>query len=218
MQANVKEADKFYIRINNKFSLADYQCRTKGDANTLKNEEDGQWFLTVGDSLCSAKLDVDDATVLTTKGWEGRIRRDLGAATVDTSQGGSTVSTEKYNHDGDPTIDTEGSSSSYDPKKCIVNQLTMHRESGTAFEYILLEGGGNDAHYDADEGYIADSYDPKDFAPEETFIGNLERLIYSAIKTYGDTVALGFLVAYPMPKNDKFVDMGNYFQYVDAVC
>ena len=231
LQANAKEGKQYYVRINNDFSLADYQCRTRGDANALTNEERGQLFLTIGDSLCSAARDDQDTTVAPKKGWEGRIHRDLGAETVDTSQGGSALSTIRYISDKDNSdLDTEGSSSSYNQRQCIVNQLTMHRESGRAFEYILLEGGGNDASQDAKIGYYENddpngkklfnptSYDPKDFAPEETFIGGFERAIYSAIKTYGDTAAVGFLLPYPMPGDDRFADMDNYFIYVQEVC
>ena len=232
LQANANEDEQYYIRINNEFSLADYQCHTIGDANSLTNAEKGQLFLTVGDSLCSAARDDQDTTVAPKKGWEGRINRNLGAETIDTSQGGSALSTIRYlKENDDPNLDTEGTSTSYNPRQCIVNQLTMHRETGTAFEYILLEGGGNDGSMDAKIGYWKNddestgvklfnptSYDPKDFAPEDTFMGGIERLIYSAIKTYGDTVAIGFMLPYPHPLDERFADTGNYFQYMEEIC
>ena len=217
LQANANEADAYYVRINNEFSLADYQCRTNGDADTLTNEERGQLFLTVGDSLCSAARDDQDSTV-PKKGWEGRINRNFGAVTVDSSQGGTTISTTKYFVEYNPELDTEGSSG-YE-NYCIVNQITKHR-GGQAFEYILLEGGANDAAYDGKIGYEyfnPDSHDPADFAPADTFVGGLERAIYTIIHTYGDTVAFGYLVPYPMNQSGKFTDLNNYFQYVDEIC
>ncbi len=235
LQANAKEEDQFYIRINNEFSLADYQCRTNGDANTLTNEERGQLFLTVGDSLCAAARDTL-ADIYPKKGWEGRININFGAQTVDSSQGGTTISTAKYYVEEDPENDTDGNDN---VKYCIVNQITMHR-NGLPFEYVLIEGGANDAAYakkssdklayDTKIGYYENddpsgkqifnpnSYHPKDFAPANTFIGGLERAIYTTIKTYGDTAAIGYLLPYPMPKSDQFEYTDNYFQFVDEVC
>ncbi len=238
LQANAKEADHFYIRINNEFSLADYQCWTNGDANALKNEENGQLFLTVGDSLCSASRDDQDKTV-PKKGWEGRINRDLGAETVDASQGGAALSTvrfinmkNKLEKEGvKPEDDELTTGDGFTLKQSIVNQINMQKDSGRAFEYVLLEGGGNDASMDAKIGYWKNddpntgvklfnpnSYDPKDFAPIDTYMGGLEWAIYSTIKTYGDTAAIGFVLPYPMPLEDRFTDMGNYFMYTQEVC
>ncbi len=227
LQANAKEEEQFYIRINNEFSLADYQCRTAGDANALTNIEKDQQFLVVGDSLCSAAADPTD------KGWRGRIVRDYGVVTSYSAQGGSALSTVRFlKANDDSNLDTEGSD--VNPRQCIVNQVNEWRDSGRPFEYILLEGGGNDASQDAKVGYWLNddpntgvklfnptSYNPKDFAPEDTFVGGLERAIYSAIKTYGDTAAIGFMSIYDGPyygTKGTFADMGNYFQYAKEIC
>lgn len=226
LQANAKEADQFYIRINNEFSLADYQCRTAGDADTLTNIEKDQMFLVVGDSLCSAAADPTD------KGWRGRIVRDYGVVTSYSAQGGSALSTIRYlKANDDANLDTDTSINS---RQCIVNQINEWRDSGRPFEYILLEGGGNDCSQDAEVGYWLNddpntgvklfnptSYDPKDFAPESTFVGGLERAIYSAIKTYGDTAAIGYMSIYNGPyygTSGKFGNMGKYFQYAKEIC
>ena len=226
LQANAKEEDQFYIRINNEFSLADYQCRTNSDANALTNIEKDQMFLVVGDSLCSAAADPDN------KGWRGRIVRDYGVVTSYSAQGGSALSTIRYlKANDDANLDTDTSINS---RQCIVNQINEWRDSGRPFEYILLEGGGNDCSQDAEVGYWLNddpstgvklfnptSYDPKDFAPESTFVGGLERAIYSAIKTYGDTAAIGFMSIYDGPyygTSGKFAGMGNYFEHAQEIC
>lgn len=251
LQANAQEHEEYYIRINNEFSLADYQCRTNGDANTLTNAERDQLFLTVGDSLAAAARDTYQH-IYTKKGWEGRINLHLGAKTVDSSQGGTTLSTVKYYVGTDSVNDTDTNDN---VKYSIVNQITMHR-NGQPFEYILIEGGANDAAYawktendpnyeplpydtkigfyenDDPEGkqlFNKDSHDPAHFAPPNTFIGGLERAIYTTIKTYGDTAAIGYMLPYPI-YNEKYKDnseykdnhqfelTGDYFQYVEAVC
>ena len=226
LQANAKEEDQFYIRINNEFSLADYQCRTNSDANALTNIEKDQMFLVVGDSLCSAAADPDN------KGWRGRIVRDYGVVTSYSAQGGSALSTIRYlKANDDANLDTDTSINS---RQCIVNQINEWRDSGRPFEYILLEGGGNDCSQDAEVGYWLNddpstgvklfnptSYDPKDFAPESTFVGGLERAIYSAIKTYGDTAAIGFMSIYDGPyygTSGKFAGMGKYFEHAQEIC
>ncbi|MBQ9953130.1 MAG: hypothetical protein IJO92_02215 [Clostridia bacterium] len=226
LQANAKEEDQFYIRINNEFSLADYQCRTNSDANALTNIEKDQMFLVVGDSLCSAAADPTD------KGWRGRIVRDYGVVTSYSAQGGSALSTIRYlKANDDANLDTDTNINS---RQCIVNQINEWRDSGRPFEYILLEGGGNDCSQDAEVGYWLNddpstgvklfnptSYDPKDFAPESTFVGGLERAIYSAIKTYGDTAAIGFMSIYDGPyygTSGKFAGMGKYFEHAQEIC
>ncbi len=225
LQANANEDEQYYIRINNEFSLADYQCRTIGDANTLTNIEKDQLFLVVGDSLCSAAADPTD------KGWRGRIVRDYGVITSYSAQGGSALSTIRYlKENSDSNLDTDTNINS---RQCIVNQINEWRDSDLSFEYILLEGGGNDCSQSAQVGYYENddpngkklfnptSYDPKDFAPESTYIGGLERAIYSAIKTYGDTAAIGYMSVYDGPyygTDSAFSGMGNYFQYAKEVC
>ncbi len=213
LQANAKEADKFYIRINNEFSLADYQCRTNGDVNTLKNEENGQLFLTVGDSLCSASRDDEDKTV-PQRGWEGRIRRNFGAATVDSSEGGAAVSTASLTGEINEDLLTGETATT---RQWIVSQLREHHNT-LEFEYVLLEGGGNDAHYDAPMGEISDSFDPKTFDDESTYAGAMELLIYETIREHGDTAAIGFMSIYAMPLHEEFKDSGDYFVIAKKIC
>lgn len=211
LQANAKEADQFYIRINNEFSLEDYQCRTTGDTDALNNPEKDQLFLTIGDSLCSASRDTD---TLPYRGWEGRIRRNFGAATVDSSEGGSAVSTVSLSGEINPDLLTGETATD---RQWIVSQLLEHKGS-FKFEYILLEGGGNDAHYDAPMGEISDSFDPETFADISTFAGGMELLIYNAIKEHGDTAAIGYMSIYAMPLHEQFKDSGDYFVVAEQIC
>ena len=213
IQANAAEAEQFYVRVNNEFSLVDFQCRTNGgNADALGNALKDQLFLTIGDSLCSAARDTDETAPK--RGWEGRIRRNFGATTVDCSQGGSAISTVSL--EGEINEDLLTGETATD-RQWIVSQL--HENTGKYnFEYILLEGGGNDAHYDAPIGTISESFDPATFDDESTFAGAMEKLIFDTIKLHGDTAAIGFMSAYPMPLKEKFADSGNYFAVAKEIC
>lgn len=196
LQANAEEEDQFYIRINNDFSIADYQYQTKADADALGNPLKDQFVLTVGDSLCAAggNADRDPTPDGELGGWPRRIKQQYNASVINSSQGGAGISIVKFlnNTTGETITD----------RQCIVNQLNMHRDTGRQFEYILLEGGGNDAANATEQygivGEVSDSFDPATFDPS-TYAGGLELLIYSTIKTHGDTAAIGYMSYYDMP-------------------
>lgn len=218
LQANAKEKDQFYIRINNDFSVADYQYQTGAAADTLENPLSDQLFLTVGDSLCAAATEKRDSQpdgIL--RGWARRIYQQYDAKVINSSEGGSAVSTVKFhNNETGETLST---------RQCIVNQLNEHTDIGREFEYILLEGAGNDAA-NANEKYglvgtfHPTSFNPAHFDDETTYAGGLERLIYTAIKEHGDTAAIGYMSYYAMPyaANEGIRETGKYFEVGKAIC
>lgn len=218
LQANAKEKDQFYIRINNDFSVADYQYQTGAAADTLENPLSDQLFLTVGDSLCAAATEKRDSQpdgIL--RGWARRIYQQYDAKVINSSEGGSAVSTVKFhNNETGETIST---------RQCIVNQLNEHTDIGREFEYILLEGAGNDAANATDEYGLVGTFHPTSFNPahfddETTYAGGLERLIYTAIKEHGDTAAIGYMSYYAMPyaANEGIRETGKYFEVGKAIC
>ncbi len=193
-QVNAEEKDRFYIRINNDFTVADYQYRTKLKEATLENPLKDQLLLTVGDSLCAAaNLKRDSKPDGNLKGWARRIYQQFGAKVINSSEGGSAVSTIKF-YENSVQTDTEPLSS----RQCIVNQLSEHTNIGREFEYILLEGAGNDAANGAAIGKVSPLYDPESF-DMTTYAGGLEMMIYTAIKEHGDTAAIGYMSYYDMP-------------------
>ncbi len=218
LQANAKEKDQFYIRINNDFSVADYQYQTGAAADTLENPLSDQLFLTVGDSLCAAATEKRDSQpdgIL--RGWARRIYQQYDAKVINSSEGGSAVSTVKFhNNETGETLST---------RQCIVNQLNEHTDIGREFEYILLEGAGNDAANATDEYGLVGTFHPTSFNPahfddETTYAGGLERMIYTAIKEHGDTAAIGYMSYYAMPYavNKGIRETGKYFEVGKAIC
>ncbi len=214
MNVNAEEKDQFYIRINNDFTVFDYENVTKAESDALENPLKDQLVLNMGDSLADAGVAKRDPTpdgLLT--GWSRRTKNYFGAKVVTSAQGGSTVSTIKYaNVKPGVAIDARG---------CVVNQLNEHTNIGREYEYILLEGGGNDAGAVAGLGEVNyNSFDPNDFAPEDTYAGGLERLIYTAIKQHGDTAAMGYFIPYDMKYAPKagIVAAKPYFELGKKIC
>ncbi len=207
-QMATEEKEQFYLRVNTAITGMDYENRFEGKVeNPLKNRT----FLTVGDSLCAAANDayVGNDEIGYIKGWARRIRDTFGAKVTNSAKGGSTLSTAAWKAEA-----AGGSNTHY-----IFGQLNQH--SGVKnFDYILLEGGVNDhrihntlsqtqpsKYLEAPIGEIVeDSYDPADFAPENTLAGGMERLIYKAIKDHGDTAALGYIALYRMSTSTSGFD------------
>ncbi len=193
-QVNADEKDRYYIRINSEFTVADYQCRANLKEATLENPLEDQLLLTVGDSLCAAaNLKRDSQPDGNLKGWARRIYQQFGAKVINSSEGGAAISTIKFKSDSVQT-DTVPLGS----RQCIVNQLSEHTNIGREFEYILLAGAGNDAANEAEVGTVSPLYDPESF-DMTTYAGGLEMMIYTAIKEHGDTAAIGYMSYYDMP-------------------
>ncbi|MBR2013315.1 MAG: hypothetical protein IJ995_03775 [Clostridia bacterium] len=207
-QVNADEKEQFYIRINNDFTVADYQCRANLKEATLKNPLKDQLLLTVGDSLCAAaNLKRDSQPDGNLKGWARRIYQQFGAKVINSAEGGSAISSIKFKTEGTIETDDEPLSS----RQCIVNQLSEHTDIGREFEYILLEGAGNDAANGAAIGSVSPLYDPASF-DMTTYAGGLEMMIYTAIKEHGDTAAIGYMSYYDMP-GAKYEGMHRNHEY-----
>lgn len=137
-----------------------------------------------------------------TPSWAGRVSAILGIGEYkNTSHGGATYST-KY------------------PSGIIPSQLATNASS--KYDYIVIEGGTVDCGgYNSivvPLGYITDSYNPKDFAPDNTFLGGVERSFYAATSKAPDAVII-CVIPYSAPSNKNF----NYgwerlYQYIPYVC
>ncbi len=205
-QMATEEIDQFYLRVNTEITGMDYEKRFENAA--VENPLKGRTFLTVGDSLCAAANDayVGNAEIGYMKGWARRIRDIFGAKVTNSSKGGSTLCTE--------AMSTEQDTGLY-----IFNQLNQH-SGDKNFDYILLEGGVNDANtdYNAPIGTIDPySYDPADFDTTDTMAGGMEWTIYNAIKDHGDTAAFGYIALYEMPAK-KFSNSKNHLEAAMAIC
>ena len=213
---NAEEKDKYYIRINNPFSVGSYEALAKAETGTLGNPLKNQFVLNMGDSLADAAGDYplrDPKPYSRLTGWSRRTMQQFNSKVVTSAKGGSTVSTITYQGaEEGAAVNLRG---------CVLNQLNEHSNSGRQFEYILLEGGGNDAGNGAAIGTFKENdYNPANFDSESTYSGALERLIYTAIQQHGDTAAIGYFVPYDMKYSSKagIVNAKGHFDQGKAIC
>ena len=167
--------------------------------DTFTNPLDGRTVLNIGDSLCAAN---NDPEVEGMRGWSRRLHQTYGAQVTNSASPGAAVSDIRLKQ-GHRAI------------KCILNQMLPHTDAH--FEYILLEGGGNDGSYEAPLGEISESFDPATF-DLSTFAGGLELMIYQAVKDHGDTAAIGYMSVYKMPLHNTMYRTGKYFELGGQIC
>ena len=77
----------------------------------------------------------------------------------------------------------------------IINELKGVKYN--SYDYVIMEGGTNDAWDSCEVGVVSDSYDPKDF-DITTFAGGLEELFYNAYQRFPGA-RFGFIITYKMP-------------------
>ncbi len=77
----------------------------------------------------------------------------------------------------------------------IINELKGVKYN--SYDYVIMEGGTNDAWDSCQVGVVSDSYDPKDF-DITTFAGGLEELFYNAYQRFPGA-RFGFIITYKMP-------------------
>ena len=205
VQFNVPEdaQDTYLVMKNKEFDVNYYTKTMKVSSDHLDNPLKGKTCLFIGDSLCSA---AQDTKIDGQRGWARRVKELSGAIPTNVGRGGSTFS--------------DVSMKDSDATEYHVIYKQLYRTAGQKFDYILLEGGGNDARGNAPIGKPSKGYDP-DYFDLSTFAGGMEMMIYTAIKEYGDTAALGYLMAYKMPRSTKGVladKMGEYYAVAAEIC
>ncbi len=136
----------------------------------------GASALFIGDSICYGQW--DDAS--NRRGYALRIGEAYSMKTVvNTGIGGTTMAEGVREYLFSP------------PERArILYQLNEAAKEYRSFDYVILQGGVNDAwgHHETGENYalpgeVSESFDPKDF-DLTTFAGGLEELIYNALKIY----------------------------------
>lgn len=197
LQLTEAEEDLFAIYINEETCSEELPSDEQ-----LFNPLKGRNILTVGDSLCAASR---DEKIDKKRGWARRLCEHFGAYASNLSQGGASFSTARMllrpcAH----------------PHQLILNQLPEYTR-GLEYDYILLEGGANDAGVNAPIGEMSDSFDPATF-DVSTFAGGFEMLIYNTIKKFGDTAAIGYMSVYKMPLAPKYANTGAYFALGEKIC
>ncbi len=198
-----EERDTFLVIKNKEFDQNYYTRITKVKADDVGDPLFEKECLFVGDSLCAASQD-DKVDGL--RGWARRVKELSGAISTNAGRGGSAMSTCRMSNKDATEYHT------------IYKQIT--RFPGTAYDYILIEGGTNDAWETAPIGKVSKGFDPIEF-DMTTYAGGLEMAIYTAITEYGDTAAIGYLMTFQMPRNKHGVvatGMNDYYTVGKEIC
>lgn len=100
----------------------------------------------------------------------------------------------------------------------IVNQLGVH--ASAEMDYVIMQGGVNDAWDCVTVGTVTEGYDPAQF-DNSTFAGGLENLFYTARRLYPNAT-YGFIINFTMPAaNESYGtlrDMSAYFNMAKQIC
>ena len=195
LQLTIAEKDLFCVFINEEICQEELPSE-----RYLGNPLKGQNVLTVGDSLCAA---AKDTKIDGMRGWARRIREEYDANVFNAGIGGAALSVCRMSREKA----TEWHH--------IYKQF--HRFKGYDYDFILMEGGGNDCWDKAPIGEISESFDPDSF-DQNTYVGGLELLFYTAVKKYGDTAALGYMSLYKTPHFFKTLFINEYFEVGKKVC
>ena len=162
----------------------------------------GKRILFAGDSICEGAIDP------TRRAWAGRIAETYGLEAKNVSIGGQCMS------------DVRGD------RVRIVGQI--HREKGNTYDYVILQGGVNDAWGTsglggplkiAPVGTVSDSFDPATF-DVTTFTGGMEDTLYWC-RQYFPNARLGFMSMFAMPEAKgigRVTEIGEYYDMAEVIC
>ncbi len=156
----------------------------------------GKKALFCGDSICAASG--ADYSNMTRWGWAGRIARDYGMVYANRGVDGASIS----NVRGTNTI---------------IAQLEAEANQGDTYDFVILEGGGNDGWDMAEIGTISDSTELNSF-DESTFAGGLENLFCYA-KTYFPNATIGYIMTFQIPVAfGNLNNMTGYYKVAEEIC
>ncbi len=161
----------------------------------MSNPLFGKSVLFVGDSLCEAYCE-RDTEYADVRGWAGRIMAKNQMTGMNKSLGGASIG------------NCRGENLVY---KQLVDM------TGSSYEYLIIEGGANDAWDSAPVGDMTDGFDgPFD---RNSFAGGLEAT-FAYAKEHFAGAKLGYIVTYQMPgaKFGRMEDMSEYFALSKKIC
>lgn len=182
-------------KVKDAFMLTKNQTFTTADAETNLDPLTGKTALFVGDSICYGSRDTANKSA-----WAGRIAEATGLIATNNGKSGTSLSDARKDRHG-----------------LIHDQLLKSKDQD--FDYVVLHGGVNDAWDSMPAGTVSKGFTANSF-DTTTFAGGLERLIYTAITTYGDTAAIGYLINFKAPKcqNGTISDMSDYVKVAKEIC
>ena len=154
----------------------------------------GKGALFIGDSICFGVGDTPEG-----RGWAQRIGFKYDMDWINAAHGGATIAQ-------DPDVVN------------IPGQLDYDYLEGRTIDYVIIEGGINDAARNSNSaadcplGEISDSTNPEDF-DQTTFAGALEALLYN-VKTQYPEAKVGFLTTYQV----DWIPSGPYMELAKEIC
>ncbi len=152
--------------------------------------------LFVGDSLCEAYCERESEEYSIKRGWAGRIMLNNEMTGLNKSLGGASIG------------DCRG-------ENLVINQLIAM--NGNQYDYLIIEGGGNDAWDSAPVGEMTEGFDgPFD---RNTFAGGLENT-FAYAKEHFKGSTFGYIVTFQMPSAPygRMSDMSEYFALSKKIC
>ncbi len=162
-----------------------------------------------GDSICHA---TNESEGISGRGWAYRIGEKNGMEWYNLGIGGGTVTAEMY-------VEENGA-----PRHWISRNIDRIRSMHDSVDYLIFEGGTNDADLLGIDSERFGSLDSSDFSGvyvDSTFTGALEALFYKAINYY-PTAKLGYIIPPRMgePKcgSDCWKERRHYFMRAIEVC
>ena len=158
-----------------------------------------------GDSICHATTEPKPY-----RGWAYRIGTKYDMDWHNFGIGGGTITTELYYASGEP-------------RHWVCRSIDSIHEQFPTLDYLILEGGTNDADliYPNEERF--GKVDPYDFSgnyDDTTFCGACETLFYKAITYYPNT-KIGFIVAQKMGVTNNYTETNKrrmYFLKAIEIC
>ena len=164
----------------------------------------GKTIIFEGDSICQALLDGG-------RGWATRVGEALGMEFYNYGIGGGTVTAELYYTDGRP-------------RHWISRSIEDIQKKHNNVDYIILEGGTNDADLlgigsdkcgELVEDDFSGNYD------DTTFIGAMEAMFYRALTAFPNA-KIGYIIAQkmgrPTDEDGKYFKRLHYFKIAEQVC
>ena len=160
---------------------------------------DGKSILFVGDSICEALCEWPSGQWPYGKdivGWAGRIIYGHNMTGKNLGRSGASLSTCRVGN-------------------AVVDQLA--RERNNKYDYVIMQGGANDAWDSAPVGQMAEDFTgPFDLT---TFAGGLEDMFKYAKENFPDA-QLGFIINFQLPKGShgRLSDMSEYMDLAVEIC
>ena len=152
----------------------------------------GRSVLFLGDSIVSSQRD----TSLFYCGWADRIGIVNGMNYINKGKSGTSMSTKKNDR--------------------IITYLK--EMAGNDYDYIITNGGVNDAWVSAPVGTVSNGFYIDDF-DTSTFAGALEEFFFFAREIYPDSI-IGYICTFSMPaaKGGNLADMSAYYDVAKQIC